>query len=363
MTGAIAVRSTTYVAESLRLRIGDLGHALSILANVPVGRSVSVTDPAAHVVFESNVRALTADIHALKLALESVWFTLDPVEAERASIARGALPVFAQYVMSGIPAVMRDARSGKLWALARPLFGELIRSVHHSASTDGSVAVTASNPRSVIAPTTLAERVSRIPSGDTHIRIDRFSTVEGPRFEVYLSGTNFSGGADDPWNAQSNLDLARTGSAPSLLAVTRALELAGVTSTSAIVITGHSQGGLLALAVARSGQFNVDAVITVGTPVGVIPDVPDIPTIHVVHPEDPVPSLGGTIVPGSGAWVIAAEPGVTLIQAHDRASYIPSMTRLDQQHEPEVDRLLSRINAEGVGESRDFRATASDQNR
>ena len=362
MTTPIAFRSTTYVSESLRLRVTDLKNALSHATNIPLGRSVSPTDPASQIVLEGGIRELVADIRDLASALESVWYSLDPVEAERSSVARGSLPAAAQYVMSGTPAIIRDARNGRLWALGRPLLGELVERIPRESASQNTVSLTSTNPSVIAAPVSLADRVSRIPGGDTHIRIERFDTPTGPRFEVYLSGTNFAGGPDDPWNAQSNLDLARSGSSPSLTAVKQALAEAGVTRESDIVITGHSQGGLLALALARSGDYTVDAVITVGTPVGVIPNVESVPSIHLVHPEDPVPALGGPIRADSSTWVIGAERGVTLFQAHDRTSYVPTAKRLDSQHETEVDALLARIKSGGIGESRDYCATVIGRN-
>lgn len=363
MSPPAAIRATVYVCDSLKLRINDLDHVLSILVNIPLGRAVSSTDPADEFLREAAIRALADDIRELRDALESVWFTLDPIEAERAAIARGALPLLAEYVMSGIPSVVRDAKNGRLWALARPVFSAITNRLERKNASNDGVLLTVANAWAVTAPVTLSDRVKRIPSGNTHIRIERFETGNGPRFEVYLSGTNFAGNASDPWNAESNFDLAQTGSSPSFVAVRRALASAGVTPNAAIVITGHSQGGLLALALARTGDYTVDAVITVGTPIGVIPDVKGIQSIHVVHPEDPVPAAGGLINPNSSTWVIGADDGVTLIRAHDRNSYVTSMDRLDEQHEPEIDTLLQRINPEGSGMSRDYAATATDRNR
>lgn len=171
-----------------------------------------------------------------------------------------------------------------------------------------------------------------------------------------MSGTNFLGDETDPWNVVSNADLATTGTSASLHAVRSAMESAGITRATPVVLTGHSQGGLIALALASAHEFDVDAVITIGTPVGVVPDVRDVPTIHLIHPNDPVPALGGFVEPRSNTWVVPTADGEWLFDAHHRESYEPSATTIDDVEDPRIESLLSTVQSNGVGFSRGYRA-------
>ncbi|MFM2412416.1 MAG: hypothetical protein RLZZ587_749, partial [Actinomycetota bacterium] len=266
-------------------------------------------------------------------------------------------------VMSGPAVAVYSAWTGHLWPSLRPIADQAIEILPHHIPTNDDVVVTAHAPEPVTPPQSIRDRIDRIPSGDTHIRIERFHDDGGNRFEVYLSGTNFQGGESDPWNVASNLDLATSGSSPSLQAVRIAMESAGITRATPVVLSGHSQGGLIALAIAESREFDVDAVITVGTPVGVVPDVTDIPTIHIVHPEDPIPAIGGLIDTESSTWIVPVENGERLFDAHHRQSYLSSSTALDDVADARITALRDAIQSNGVGVARDYRAVTTSARR
>lgn len=363
MIPPIPVRDVGYAAESLALRVADLDTALRHACGIVEGTSTWYTDGPERVVLNGKIRMLVADIARLRSALQSVIHTIHPAEEVRSHSLAGATTLLAPYVMSGLLGLGITARSGRLWASSRPMMTEILsRLPSEPPSRDGAI-VTGRAAHSTAAPTGLASRVARIPSEDVHIRIERYSEDGGNRYEVYLSGTNFFGGDMDPWSFASNLDLAVTGSSPSVEAVRIAMESAGVTRNTPVVLTGHSQGGLIALALANSGDYDVDAVVTVGTPVGVVPDSTSVPTIHVVHPEDPVPAVGGLIDPNSSTWVVHVANGESLIGAHNKVSYLPSVQALDKLHDPRIDALMTRIQPSGVGVTRDYVAVTSPESR
>ena len=363
MIPPVPVRDVGYAAESLALRVGDLDTALRYACAIVEGTSSWMTDGPERIVLNGRIRMLVADIARMRSALESVVETIHPAEEFRSHSLTGAATLLAPYVMSGLFGVVPGALSGKLWAKSRPLMTAILASLPAESPRGDGAMVTGHAAHSTAAPTGLASRVARIPSDDVHIRIERYSDDGGNRFEVYLSGTNFGGGDMDPWNFASNLELAVTGSSPSVEAVRIAMESAGITRNTPVVLTGHSQGGLIALALANSGDYDVDAVVTVGTPVGVVPDSTTVPTIHVVHPEDPVPAVGGLIDPDSSTWVVHVANGEYLIGAHNKVSYLPSVGALDELHDPRIDELMTRIQPRGVGVSRDFVAVTSPESR
>ena len=295
MTLPVPVRDVTYSTDALRGRIEDLTLALNYAMGAVVSSGNWSTDGPTRIVVAERVRRLIAELDRIRDALASVWSTIHPNESGRAATLGAAAGALAPYVMSGPLGLGFAAWSGQLWPALRPLAGHAIEILQGETARHFSVTVSALPSTSTTPPLTLRARVDRIPDGDTHIRIERFTEDGGSRFEVYLSGTNFAGDDTDPWNAASNIDLVSTGASASLDAVTTAMTSAGIGPHTPVVITGHSQGGLIALALAATHRFDVRAIITVGTPVGAVPDVTDIPTVHVVHPEDPVPVFGGII--------------------------------------------------------------------
>lgn len=72
-----------------------------------------------------------------------------------------------------------------------------------------------------------------------------------------------------------------------------------------VALTGHSQGGIIAGNIASDPQFTaryqVDAVMTAGSPINTIPIDPSVPVVNFSNPADVVPKLdlGGVPVAGS----------------------------------------------------------------
>ncbi|MFM6968418.1 MAG: hypothetical protein ACKOWN_05795 [Microbacteriaceae bacterium] len=359
MTVPIPVRDVAYSTDALRARIDDLTMALNHLMATVVSSSTWTVDGPARIAATERARALAAELERVRHALVSVWTTIHPAEKTRVDSLGAATQSLASYVMSGPFGVGYAAWSGQLWPAIRPLAEQVLEIVPRGVPNDSTVTVVAREAHATTPPDSLRARIERIPTGNTHIRIERFVAEDGNRFEVYLSGTNFTGTETDPWNAKSNIELVTTGSAPSLRAVKEAMLSAGITSTTPVVLTGHSQGGLIALAIGATHEFDVTAIVTVGTPVGAVPDVRDVPTIHIVHPEDPVPAFGGLIDPDSSTWVIPVTGGERLFAAHHRQSYEPSADALDNLHDPRIDALRAQIQSTGVGVRRDYQAVVS----
>jgi hypothetical protein len=145
-------------------------------------------------------------------------------------------------------------------------------------------------------PTSLAERVGRVPDRATPIVIERYPEPEGTwHFEVYIAGTDSSAelGGDRPWDMASNVALVAEQNASSLQAVQAALLAAGATASSSVVFTGYSQGGAIATALAESGQWSTTGLVTVGAPTGGMPVQGDYPAVVIEHREDLVPVLSG----------------------------------------------------------------------
>ena len=123
-------------------------------------------------------------------------------------------------------------------------------------------------------PTSLTARAESFPLPDSdpngeQIRIDRYVEAGKPDwFDVYIAGTvTFNPvTAKQPFDLASDLSGVGQQSTASYEAVVRAMNQAGITAHSPVVVNGYSQGGLLASMVAASGHYNVRGVVTFGAP-------------------------------------------------------------------------------------------------
>lgn len=120
---------------------------------------------------------------------------------------------------------------------------------------------------------------------------------------VAIPGTQSGGlgwGAN-PMDMDTNLRLMAGLANDGTRLVLRALAQAGVPTAEPILLAGHSQGGMVAMALAGSAAFtarySVAAVLTAGSPVAaqVVPS--SIPVLHLEHRQDLVPALDGAPSP------------------------------------------------------------------
>jgi len=337
---SVSAGTFRYTLEALVVRSDDLRRTVALLdeAASEIGAPGRLLFDPERVALWHELNRLARDIADVRDDIDGVISTIDPAEATRSRIATGAPWPLLRQVSQWV--VERTAVEP-----VTPRFEPMMVTKHATE---------------VPAPRTLVDRSMRIPTGDDQVRIDRFDLDDGPRFEVYIAGTDFSTGPQDPWWAGSNADFLRTGQARSLSATETALREAGVTHATPLVITGHSQGGLIGMALASSGRFTVDAVFTIGTPVGVVADPYGVPTVHIAHPEDPVPALGGTVHNAGGTtWFVHPEPRVLGADAHRSESYRSSAAAVVRLGEPALQSLESRIHATTAGTATWFRSTTS----
>lgn len=178
-------------------------------------------------------------------------------------------------------------------------------------------------------PTSLADRVARVPDAATPIVIERFTLPNGaPHVEVYIAGTDAHApmGGEQPWDMASNVAIIAEQNASSLQAVRAALAAEGVDGRTSIVFTGYSQGGAIATVLAESGDYRTAGLVTVGAPSGALPVRGDYPAIVIEHRDDLVPVLSGirrettaVIVRGEGLEPGASAEGA--LPAHDLDRY------------------------------------------
>jgi len=330
-----------YTLDALLWRVRDLDQVLTDLyrAASALQQTAFPTMDIERVGISTELDCLIGDIRNVRDDLGGVIATIEPAESARATLSTGAP-----------------------WPLVRTFTEWAIEHTERVDSSNQFVPIVCTSTAGIDhAPATLADRVARLPHGTSRVRIERFDTVAGPRFEVYLAGTDFTHGPDDPWWAGANAELWATGRSRSVAATEAAFREAGITGSTPIVITGHSQGGAIALALAESHRYRIDAIFTVGAPTGLVPQVTGIPIVHVVHPEDPVPALGGEISETTGtSWVVHPEPRVMGVDAHRTDVYRQSVVRIDRMGDPSLGQLERHLYSDGPGTAMWFRATTSE---
>lgn len=138
------------------------------------------------------------------------------------------------------------------------------------------------------------------------------SVIEGhpPRFIVNVPGTTIGMGSINGWTGDIEgtdwpADAKAVGYGDS--AVTQstkaAIDLAireyesthGPIERPNILLTGHSQGGIIAANIAAdpafTARYQVDGVVSAGSPINTIPINPDVPALNFHHTTDVVPKL------------------------------------------------------------------------
>ncbi|WP_152650523.1 hypothetical protein [Demequina aurantiaca] len=132
---------------------------------------------------------------------------------------------------------------------------------------------------------------------DGSVSIETITHADGTRsFVVTIPGTEDWGlDADNPHDAQANLAAMVEQSTDAQMAVVEAMRAAGIEPGEEVMLAGHSQGGINAVALASRpeflDEFTVTHVVTVGSPVGRMSLPPSVNVLQLEHTEDLVSGL------------------------------------------------------------------------
>jgi hypothetical protein len=157
---------------------------------------------------------------------------------------------------------------------------------------------------------------------DTGVRITTVEKPgEPPAYIVSIPGTTRwePDGAANPADLTGNLELAGGNLSTAAEAVRLAMEQANIPEGAPVMLSGHSQGGMIAAALASDSgftdRFNVTNVVTFGSPVDSTPVPPGIDVLALQHDGDPVPKLDlGDATAGPAGYVsLSRDNGATLV--------------------------------------------------
>lgn len=132
---------------------------------------------------------------------------------------------------------------------------------------------------------------------DGAVSIETVEHADGTRSHIVsIPGTeDWTPWNDNPHDAQSNLTGVVGASSDAQMAIVDAMRAAGIKQDDDVMLAGHSQGGINAVALASRAEFleefNVTHVVTAGSPTGRM-DLPDsVNALHLEHTEDLVAGL------------------------------------------------------------------------
>jgi hypothetical protein len=210
----------------------------------------------------------------------------------------------------------------------------------------------------------------------SQIRVERYEGADGePSFIVYLGGTVDLSAVPtgEAFDMTSNVESMSAGDGASYRAALEAMRDAGVRPGDPVFEVGYSQGGLLAVQLEQSGEFNVQGVVTLGSPVGQFETTA--PTLSVAHSEDIVPALGGLdtaagderLFVGRTLFDDAPMPTGDAFPAHNLDAYRETAGLIDSSDDPRVRHFLEQaqhfLDAAEQGSAYEYRAERSARGR
>jgi len=217
----------------------------------------------------------------------------------------------------------------------------------------GPVAVAISrvphDPSTKAAPASLGAAARRIPSGDgaSRVRVEKYTMPDGRReFAVYVAGMQSQAfGRYEAWDNASNTELYTGRESASYTATVEALEAAGARPGDTVHAFGFSQGAMIASHLAMEGEYDVQTLVTLGSPVEA-DAAPGTLSIGIRHRDDPVAALAGgghmAAVGSSGSFVVervydpAVEYDDALLPAHRLTAYADTADLVDASSDPRV---------------------------
>ncbi|WP_461023610.1 hypothetical protein [Thalassiella azotivora] len=147
-----------------------------------------------------------------------------------------------------------------------------------------------------------------VPHVPDRVRVEQVSRGSGTVWSVYVPPTQDWTVRGGPVAFDGSTNVRSHGGLPnaSLDAVRTALEQAEVPAGAPVMLSGYSQGGLVATQLAADESFraryDVQAVLTLGSPVGERDLPPDVPVLSVEHEQDLTVAADGRRNPDHTGW-------------------------------------------------------------
>lgn len=350
-----AARSASVVAAGLRALAADLTAAAGAYLDAEHAARAALTLPRALAETAADWAGSVAWIHRWGTTLA---LAASPVVGAVRVVTGGDAP--AAVAPDGPPpttgALNRDTASALLATtgdgydrLARTLAravaqAEALEPAHAGVAADPRGAPDFEPPRSV---ETVMRRLDWLEArGGGTVAIETVTDPTGrTRHLVYVPGTQDWGVVDpNPADLQANLATISGGASDAARAVTAAMAAHGIGPDEPVLLAGHSQGGMVATALAGAlvGRYRVTHVVTAGSPTGRLALPPRAEALHLENTRDLVPGLDARANPDRANRVTvshdrrrSADPGRpdgsrTVAQAHAIDGYASTARLVDR---------------------------------
>ncbi|WP_395725241.1 hypothetical protein [Nakamurella sp.] len=166
-----------------------------------------------------------------------------------------------------VPALERDLFELYDWAAALPLVGELVEQTAGVVPADSLVGGVGGQ----LDVSRIYDNLADNYGGPGHIEVQTVRGADGQlRYVVYIPGTQeWLPGTNNPADVMSDLEVGGLhDDTPLSIAVERAIKASGVPDGAALVLAGHSLGGLTAVQMSRdpdfTARYQVEGVFTAG---------------------------------------------------------------------------------------------------
>jgi hypothetical protein len=225
----------------------------------------------------------------------------------------------------------------------------------------------------VTAPSSISDLASRMPvtsSAGSQIKVEKYVDADGdPSYIVYLGGTVDMNAlpSGEAFDMTSNVTSMGAGDGASYRAAVEAMRDAGIQPGDPVFEVGYSQGGLLAVQLEQSGDYNVQGVVTLGSPVGQLET--EAPTLTISHNEDLVPAIGGLDTASGDDRVLvrrtlyddAPIPTGDAFPSHDLGAYRETAGLVDASKDRRVEKFIDDaapfLSGTAPGTATEYRAT------
>ncbi|MGW8482552.1 hypothetical protein ACWGJP_05395 [Microbacterium sp. NPDC055903] len=207
----------------------------------------------------------------------------------------------------------------------------------------------------VAPPASLADAFRRFPETENaQVKVERYTFADGAtRYVLYAKGTQSGlAGGEEPWDMRSNAQMYLGMDAASYRATVEALHQAGAGPGDRVDVYAHSQAGMIGSYLATQGEFDVDLLVTAGSPVEPMLGEDQL-LIQLRHSDDLVNALAGGGSPqgsGSADSFVAQREGDppsqwrdVILEPHMIDTYIETAELVDDSGDPRVEAYRVRL--------------------
>lgn len=181
---------------------------------------------------------------------------------------------------------------------------------------------------------------------------------------VAIPGTQeMSPATGNPLDMESNVAVLGLGASDATALVARAMQAAGVGEDEPVMLVGHSQGGMTAMALASAPTlpYRVTHVLTAGSPVATASPRSGVRVLSVEHSSDAVPALDGRPNPDTPDWITvrreladSADPrdraaGTSLGSSHGSDVYLRTVQAVDRAEHASLQAWRDSVGADIYG--------------